>query len=196
MPAGHAALRSPTRLPELLGQILALLRAAGDPDNAKVLDLADLSDNRADGARGRGHDERLAGFRLADFEESEIRRPTRHAESANPPLERRLARVDLERPRAVDNRVALHAEDTYDRIALTEVRMSRRDHVARGVGAHHVTQADWRGIGLRFAHPPAHGRIERHELRVDLDLAVSQRRNGLGVDDEVLARGHAARAAL
>ncbi len=181
---------------EFLSQITALLCARDDADDSKAFDLADLSDNGSDGAGGRGHHERFASLRLADFEQPEIRRPTWHPQPTDPPLERRLVRVDLERQLAVDNGMALHSEETHNGIAGGEARMSRSDHVACGVGAHHVTQADWRDIGFPFAHPTAHGGIERDESRLDRDLAVSQRRNGLSGQGEVVARGQAARAAL
>ena len=67
---------------ELLGQQRALLGAAGDPDDARAVDLGELAGDRADRA-GRGRDDdRLARLRLADVADPDPRGEPGHAERA------------------------------------------------------------------------------------------------------------------
>ena len=80
--------------PELLGQIPALVCTAGDTNDSKAFDLADLSDDGSNGTGGRGYDERFARLRLPHFEQPEIGGPPRHPESADPAFERCLASLE------------------------------------------------------------------------------------------------------
>jgi len=57
---------------EIVFNPLTFFIGAGDADYAAAVDFAELADDAAGGAGGGGDDEGFAGFRLADFEETEV----------------------------------------------------------------------------------------------------------------------------
>ena len=67
---------------ELVDDVCAFLRTAGDAHGAAPLDARDLAHHLADRARSRRNDDGLAGLGLADFEQAEIGGHARHAEDA------------------------------------------------------------------------------------------------------------------
>src|SRR4051794_14642020 len=75
---------------ELLHDVIALVLRARDADRATAFESRELTDGRAHGAGRRGHDDRLAGLRLTEVVEPDVRGHARHAEHA----ERRRDRCD------------------------------------------------------------------------------------------------------
>ncbi len=67
--------------PELLQQ-RDLLRAAGDPDGARALDLRDLPNDGADGPGRAGDQHGVAFLQAPDLEQPEVRGQAGHPERA------------------------------------------------------------------------------------------------------------------
>src|SRR5712691_831826 len=82
--------------PEIVRDIAAFLRPAGDADDPRAVTLGELSGDRANRARGRRDDHGLAGFGLADVGEADIGGHARHAEDPERGRDRRLGRVELQ----------------------------------------------------------------------------------------------------
>src|SRR5205085_2851854 len=68
---------------QVLDYVAALVRAAGDPHRASPLELCDLADHAADGARGAGDDHGLALGWLPDVEQPEVGGHARHPQRAD-----------------------------------------------------------------------------------------------------------------
>src|SRR5262249_53540834 len=128
--------------PQLLCDVAAFVRTAGDADRAATLDLGDLADHGADRAGGCGYDHRLARLGLAHLEQAEIGGPSGHTQAADPALQWRLRRIHLHHALAVGDGITLHAEQTLYGIAGLEGRaVGRLDGTGR-IGSHNVAEAD------------------------------------------------------
>src|SRR5258706_2952669 len=79
---------------QVFRDVPAFVRPAGNADGAAALDLRNLADDRADGARRGRDNDGFAGLRLPYFEQAEIRGPNGHAYSADPAFERCQAGID------------------------------------------------------------------------------------------------------
>ena len=149
---------------ELLHDPLAFRRTAGDADGAAALDLRELPDRLADRAGGAGHDDGLAGLRLADVQQAEVAGHARHAEDVQPLCRRADAQIDLDEFAAAElaraeGRVLLHAESAADVVADGERRPLGGDDDADAAGAHDLVDRHRRDVALAFVHPPTHRRI-------------------------------------
>ena len=176
---------------ELVDQVAALVRAAGNADRAAALDFRDLSDDGADGAGRAGYDNGLSGLRLAYFEQAEIGGQSRHSQRAEEDRQRGDASVGPDELFAGHDRVLLHPEHAGHLVADLELRMTRRDHPAGGTGAHYLADAHRRDVRLAFVHPAAHRRVERNVEHLDQYFAVDGLRHGFFGDVPVAAFGEA-----
>ncbi len=151
---------------------LHLSGGTGDADRAASLDLRELTDDRADRARRRGNNHRLARLGLADVHQADECGHARHAEHADRRRDRHGFRIELAQLLPRRNAVGLPAVVAGDEVAFLEVGVARLDHLADGVPAHHLADLDGRRIGLGVAHPAAHIGIEREIDGSSEDLAV------------------------
>src|SRR4029079_5962076 len=110
---------------ELLHDMIAFDFTAGDSDHMATPGLAQLSDDAAHRTGGRGNDERVAGLRLADLEQSEPCRYSRHAEHAEVIRRRRECRVYLVKRCRLGHAITLPAQIGQHAIARFERRILR-----------------------------------------------------------------------
>ena len=148
-------------------------------DGATPFDLRDLSNHHADRAGCTGDDDRLAGLRLADVEQTEVRRHPRHAERAEIHRQRRETRIDFRQPFAVDSRVFLDADRAVDVVAFRESGMPGFEHFTDTARAHHFADAHRRDVRLHVVHPAAHCGIEREVRDLHEHFAFVRRAHGL-----------------
>src|SRR5439155_19094685 len=125
---------------ELADDVVALVLRAGDADDATALELRDLTDDGADGARRRGDDDRLAGFRLADVEQADVRGHARHPEHAERRGDRRVRWIELACGDGLRHRMALPAVVALHDVAGLEARMLRLDYFAHGPADHQLAR--------------------------------------------------------
>ena len=148
--------------------------AAGDPDDARAVDLGELAGDRADRA-GRGRDDdRLARLRLADVADPDPRGEPGHPERAQVGT-RRDALGDIDRQqrhRVRRDRVLLPADETLHGLADRIVRIVRRDDLAEPGRAHDLADADRRQVRRRVVDPRAVRRVERDPVDAHERLAV------------------------
>ena len=158
---------------ELVDEHRALLRAPGDADGARALDLGDLADGRADRAGGPGDQHGVAVLGAAHVEQAEVRGHAGHAEDAEVRGQRGpVAGGDLEDAGAVGDRVVLDAERALHQVALGKALVARGDHAAEGQRAHRLADLDGRQVRGACAHPPAHRGVDRDVRDLDDELAV------------------------
>src|SRR2546430_1993826 len=151
----------------------ALALGARDADGPASLELRDLPDHAAHGARRRRHDDGLAGPRAAEVEQADVRGKPGHAENAERRPDRRLRGLERPRPGAGRHRVALPAIVADDEVAGLEGRVGRLDHLADGAAHHHLAEVDRLRVRASLAHAAAHVRIEREVDRPTEHLAVA-----------------------
>ena len=80
-------------------------------------------------------------------------------------------RVDLPERAAARDRVLLPAELADDEFARREAAVVALDHLAHDLTRHHAADRRRLLVGARFAHPRAHVRVEREEVRANEHLA-------------------------
>ncbi len=165
--------------PELVNDVTALLLASGDPDGAAALDLGDLADDAADGARRARHDDRVALLGLADVQQPEVGGHARHPEGAEVDRQRGEPGIDLDHPVAGEHGVLLNPGEPGDVVARRKAGMPGVDHLAATAGAHHLADADRRDVGAAVVHPSPHRRVQRQVLDLDQHLAVARLGHGL-----------------
>ena len=159
---------------ELLGQQRALLRPAGDTDDARPIGLGELAGDRADRARRGRDDDRLARLRLADIADPDPGGQPGHPERAHVGA-RRYAFGDLDghqRRRVRGDHVLLPASQTLEGPADRIIRILRRDDLPDPAGAHDLTDADRRQVGGDVVDPRAVRRVERDPVDTDQRLAI------------------------
>ncbi len=155
---------------EFVGEELAFRRAARDADHGAALDLGDLPDDGADGARRGGDDHRLAGLRLADFKKPEIGGQPSNAIDAEKVGEGLHLRQLLRRFRG-HRRIILPARIRENEVALGKARRLCLHHFGDRAARHHRPGLHRRAIG-RALHPGPVRRIERDHLRLQQKLAI------------------------
>src|SRR6266542_4450181 len=96
----------------------AFLRAAGDADRSRAGELRELANQRPDRTAGRRDDDGFAGLRLADDAEAAIRGEPGHSQHAETGCDRRSARIELAKARAVLERVRSPSCSREDDVAL------------------------------------------------------------------------------
>ena len=125
------------------------------------------------------------GLRLADIEQTRIRRHAGHAEHADRRRDRRDLRIDLRKPLPVGDRVRLPARARQHDVALGESRIVGGRDLAHRAAFHHAADRHRLRIGRPVAHAPAHIGIERQPDRAQQHLASAGGRHGIFLDAEV-----------
>ena len=162
---------------ELVDHRLALVRPAGQADDAASQALGQLPDHTAHRAAGGTDHHRLAGLGLDDGHQPDPGGDARHADRAQVGRQRHAAGVDLaphRRLRRVDQRIVLPAARAHDLVADLEGRVLRGQHLADAAALHHRIQRLWLRVALAVVHAPAHVRVQAHEMVAHQHLAVLQ----------------------
>src|SRR5581483_1166457 len=178
---------------ELVDDVAAFLRTAGDADGAAAPQLRELAHDAAHRARGGRDHHGFARLRPADLLQAEVGRHPGHAEDAEVVAERRRRAVH---PRRLLRRAEeLPAERREDVLALLQLRIPGLQHFAHRLPHHHLAQLDALGVALRVAHAAAHVRVEREPQVAHQHLALGGRRQRRLLHAEVVLRHPAGRAA-
>ncbi|MND51640.1 hypothetical protein D3C80_426320 [compost metagenome] len=191
---------------ELLHQVAALVRAAGDAHHAAALDPRDLSGNAAHRAGGTGNDHGFPGLWLAHVEQGEVGGHAGHAQGGEVEGQGRLVRVHLLEVARLAEEVILHADHAADVIARLELRVPGGQHLADTEGTHHFAQGHRCDVGAGVVHPAAHGGVQRqvevfHQhlagagfadrgFHVGEGLAAGGADRTLGKEELAVERGH------
>ncbi|KAJ6437364.1 LOW QUALITY PROTEIN: reverse transcriptase domain protein [Purpureocillium lavendulum] len=134
---------------QLLLEPAALAVLAADADDARAVDLCDLTRDAAGGAGGARHDDELAGLWFRDLGHADPRGEARHAERrehvdglAQPRVVRRGLELGL-----AQHGVARPAGRRGDEVALARAQGARGQHAARREAAHLFADLDGREVG-------------------------------------------------
>ena len=178
--------------PGLVAEPGAFLVRAGGADHAAALQLGDLADDRADRARGRRDEHRLALLRPADVEQADIGRLARHAEHADIGLERRDVRIDGPERLAVGRMVVAPAPASAEHMrARGKASALRLLDAPDEIAVQRLADLERRRIALPVADAPADIGIDRHPERADQHFALAGDRHGRGLQGEILGRRQA-----
>ncbi len=166
--------------------VRALVGAARDPDRPAAGELRDLPDDLPDGARRTRHDDGVAGLRLPDVEQPEVRGHPRRADG----VQRERRRVeDLGNPpnrAGSDYRVLLPAELSDDQVAGREASVLALDDLRQRLGRDHVAELELLRVRARLAHSAALVGIDGDPEHPHEDLAWRGISDLHLVEDEVL----------
>ncbi len=157
--------------------VLAFIRRTGHAHHTATLELGDLTDHLTDRAAGGRHDNRLAFFRLADFQQPGIGGKTGHAQHTHGGADRRLFRIQLAQHLLALHRVFLPATKAEHVIAGFIAIQARFHHLANGSALHHITQLHTGGVGLGRAHAATHVGVQGQVNGLDQNLSVLRRRH-------------------
>ncbi|EAU66540.1 conserved hypothetical protein [Stigmatella aurantiaca DW4/3-1] len=162
--------------PEVLSQVLHLLRGARAAHHPAALDLGDLPHEPAHRAGRAGDEHRLARHGLAEIEQPHVGRHARHAEHPQVRGERAHVGIHLHVLARIGDVVLTPAARTGDEISLLEARGPRADHLAHRAAIQRLAQLEGGHVGLHVVHPPPHVRVHGHEEVAHQELALG----GLG----------------
>ena len=161
---------------ELLDEGPALVRATGDADGTRALELRDLADRGPDRTGGGGDHDGLPRLRLAEQQQPGVRREAGHPEHAERRLDRRLLRVERTRVPCRRRRPGSASRSTTapSRRPAGPATATRRP----GTPCSHHDATQWHRVGVRLgvAHPTAHVRVQREVAHLQQHLAVLERR--------------------
>src|SRR5277367_2292351 len=190
---------------ELVADIGAFLRAAGNADHLRARDFGELPDDASNSARGGGDDDGFARFRRDDLVQAVPCGDAGHADHAEIGLQRDRLGVDDVEAGAVGHEIWLPAAHADDEIAGLEARIVRLDDFADRPAAHHRPDLLRLGVGFGVAEPAAHVGIEREKMIAYENLARAGLGNGrldepemrgrdlvgrTGIENQLLVDGH------
>ena len=153
-----------------------------------TMQFGELADHAADRAGGRRHENGLAGLRLADGVQPDIRGHAGHAENAEVVRQRCRAFRHFVQPGSVTERVVLPAKHAADKIALRIVLVATGDYLADNACLQHFPDLKRRYIGFRLVHASAHVGIDGHEDVADQQLPLSHLRYRFFGQREIVGR--------
>ncbi len=148
---------------EILDNVPALVGPARDADGAATLDLRDLADDRADGARCSGDEDGVTRLRAAKLKETEIGGEAGHAAGAEHgrQFDGKALRQHAHGAHAfIGDAVVLPAGEAAHPVAFLVARRVRLHDHADAAAAHDLADADGRHVLVHVAHPDAVRGIE------------------------------------
>jgi hypothetical protein len=177
-------------LSELVNDVFALVRAAGDADHACAADLADLPGDGTDRAGSGGDHQRFARLHRCDVGQAVISGDAAHAAGAEQGRQRD-ARVGGQAHVAlgvfVQHQIVLPTGNALHQIAFAVFGRARCDHTAQTERAHHLADGHRRQVLRDVAHPHAVGRIHRQVQHANQHLAFFQLGHRLFDEVEIIA---------
>ena len=99
---------------QVLDDMAALLRSAGDTNYAAAQCLCDLADDAANAARGCGNNHGLAGLRTGDVDDAAIGGQAGHAQHVDMRPKRRLVEIDRDNLVFVEDAIVLDSSIADD----------------------------------------------------------------------------------
>lgn len=152
-----------------------------------TLDLRDLRDDRTYGSARRRHHHLFAILQRANFQQPAIGRDTRAAERVHVDRQRQI-RITLQR----DQRLAVSHVDLAEanalphELAFLEIRVPRFNHPPNAAAQQRSIER------LIRIQPRPHVGIDRHDQRLDTNLALARRRHICFDNGKVRQHGNAA----
>ncbi len=156
---------------ELVDQPAAFLVGTGDADHSTPADLRQLGGDVPDRSGRRGHQDRLAGPRLADLEQAEVGREPIGAEGAQLAGTGSSVRGEHGQSRRWVNRVLLPAGGCADQGAGRHRRVGGRLDPGDPVPVHHPARDRRPGVAGAALQPGALPRSDGDGQRSTQDLA-------------------------
>ncbi len=179
---------------QFIDRIGAFFRSSGDTNHAHALDLAKLTNQRANGAGRCTHHKGLAFFRATMVQQTHISRDPRHPQDADTGLDRSHIRIDLAHHLAVADCVCAPAKLAVHDVSHSKSRVLRFDHFAYATAFHATANLDCCGVGFALVHASTHVRVQRLPQDLDQDAAIGAGGNGFLFQSEVRQLRRAFRA--